>query len=109
MIDWTRVDELRAEIGEDDFMEVVELFIEEVDEVIDRLSTAPEPATFSDDFHFLKGSALNLGFAAFAELCAGIEKATAADQGASVDLEGAIASYQASRTAFSEGLAALAA
>lgn len=35
MIDWTRVDELRDEIGTDCFDEVVELFIEEVETEID--------------------------------------------------------------------------
>ena len=41
MIDWTRVDELRNEVGNDDFLEVAELFLEEVDEVISRLTDAP--------------------------------------------------------------------
>ena len=31
MIDWTKVTELREEIGDEDFQEVVELFLEEVD------------------------------------------------------------------------------
>ena len=34
MIDWARVSELRDEVGEGDFDEVVELFLEEVDEAI---------------------------------------------------------------------------
>ena len=33
MIDWKRVRELRDEIGEEDFSEVVDLFLEEVEEV----------------------------------------------------------------------------
>ena len=39
MIDWTRVSELRDEVGAEDFDEVVELFLEEVDEAIKILRT----------------------------------------------------------------------
>ena len=42
MIDWSRVSELREEVGEEDFAEVVELFLDEVDGVIGTL--APETA-----------------------------------------------------------------
>ena len=68
MIDWERVADLRSEVGEDDFFEVVDMFLEEVEEVIDRLTSSPEPARFEDDLHFLKGSALNLGFRHFSAL-----------------------------------------
>jgi histidine phosphotransfer protein HptB len=37
MIDWQRVAELKSEVGEEAFAEVVEIFLEEVDEV-DRAS-----------------------------------------------------------------------
>ena len=37
MIDWARVSELRDEVGAEDFDEVVELFLEEVDEAIAAL------------------------------------------------------------------------
>ena len=36
MIDWSRVNELRDEVGAEDFEEVVELFLEEVEEVIEE-------------------------------------------------------------------------
>ncbi len=64
MIRWERVNELRDEVGADDFKEVVDLFLEEVEEVIERLRDSPDPTRFEEDFHFLKGSALNLGFGA---------------------------------------------
>ena len=35
MISWERVNELRDEVGQEDFLEVVEIFLEEVDEVED--------------------------------------------------------------------------
>ena len=36
MIDWTRVASLKAEIGDEDFDEIVPLFIEEVSEITER-------------------------------------------------------------------------
>lgn len=69
MIDWQRVNELRTEVGEDDFPEIVTVFLEEVDEVIDRLSTSGAVSAAPDDMHFLKGSARTLGFSEMAELC----------------------------------------
>ncbi|WP_172327722.1 Hpt domain-containing protein [Mangrovicoccus sp. HB161399] len=67
MLDWTRIEELRDEVGADAFAEVVELFLEEVGGVLDRLD--PGSATLEEDLHFLKGAALNLGFAKLAGLC----------------------------------------
>lgn len=43
MIDWERVADLRSEIGDDGFDEVIALFLEETDEVIARLSARPDP------------------------------------------------------------------
>ncbi len=65
-VDWHRVDDLASEIGDDAVVEVVGMFLEETDAVIARLANAPPTA---DDFHFLKGSALNLGLTDFAALC----------------------------------------
>ena len=68
MIDWNRVSELRYEVGEEEFNEVVELFLDEVREVLDRLSIA-RSADLAGEMHFLKGSALNVGLAEFGALC----------------------------------------
>ena len=100
MIDWDRVAELRDEVGSEDFAEVVELFLEEVEDVLRRLRDAPNPASYEEDFHFLKGSALNLGFAKFGSLCFANEKAAAAGQNADVDVSEALDSYEASKRAF---------
>ncbi len=69
MIDWSRVDELRSEVGEEDFAEVLEIFFEEIEEVITDLRTGPTGRDFQSVFHFLKGSAMNLGFQELAQLC----------------------------------------
>jgi histidine phosphotransfer protein HptB len=100
MIDWERVADLRAEVGEDDFNEVVELFLEEVEEVIDRLETSPVAAKFEEDLHFLKGSALNLGFRHFSSLCQIGEKQAANGRGDLVDIPAVLASYRESRVVF---------
>ena len=102
MIDWTRVEELRAEIGCEDFAEVVELFLDEVDGIVARLQRAPDPARYEDDLHFLKGSAWNLGFRAFGALCQDGERRSAAGNATSVDIGAIVASYLASRAVFLE-------
>jgi len=104
MIDWHRVIELRDEVGAEDFPEVVELFLEEVDEVIARLKTAANADTVEADLHFLKGSALNLGFSAFGEACSRGERMAADGRGADVDVGGVVACYEASLSEFNTRL-----
>ena len=69
MINWARVVELREEIGAEDFDEVVELFLCEVEERVEHLDSEEPLSEIEEDLHFLKGSALNLGFTSFANLC----------------------------------------
>ncbi len=68
MIDWDRLIDLRNDIGAESFTEVAALFVAELQETLDRLLGAPETANASD-FHFLRGSAANLGFVAMADAC----------------------------------------
>lgn len=103
MIEWDHVAELRAEIGDEGFCEVVDLFLEEVELVIDRLQTAPEPARFEQDLHFLKGSAWNLGFAEFGALCMAGEKMAGDGEPNCVNIGKIVGSYRASRMAFMAG------
>ncbi len=105
MIDWTRVTALRDEIGADDFEEVVELFVEEVDALVARLRRDGKTHALEEDMHFLKGSALNLGFATLSELCEAGEYAAARGAGADVDLDAVLESYDASRAEFLRDLA----
>ncbi len=71
-VDWSRLDELRADIGEEDFADVATLFVAELQETLDRLTSATAIAA---DFHFLRGSAANLGFDALVAACATAEAA----------------------------------
>lgn len=103
MINWDRVNELRHEIGQEDFQEVAEMFLEEVNEVIVRLQTAPNIATYEEDMHFLKGSALNLGFSAFSDLCESGEKSAASGQEKTLCLDQIFKTYDASKAVFKDG------
>lgn len=100
MLDWGRIEDLREEVGEEDFLEVVELFLDEVDGVIDGLRTANGPDALAADLHFLKGSALNLGFDAVAELCTTGHRALTSYPGAEVDLAEIRRVYAQSKEAF---------
>ena len=96
MIDWVRVRELRDEVGAADFDDIVALFLEEVESTLDALAEGP-PAP--EDLHFLKGSALNLGFHEMASLCASDARPDPPDKAALA------AVFAESRRQFVDGLA----
>jgi len=103
MIDWSRVASLRDEVGADDFQEVVSLFLEEADAAVSDLGTAG-PDMLEAQLHFLKGSALSLGFTDFARLCEEGERAAGAGTPDSVELSALLDCYAGSRRAFVEGV-----
>ncbi|MEM9844848.1 MAG: Hpt domain-containing protein [Pseudomonadota bacterium] len=100
MINWSRVAELRDEIGAEDFGDVVDLFLEEVDEEIANLSGPVAAEGLEARLHFLKGSALNLGFDAFSDLCRDGEQRAAGGEGGAVDLVAICDTYARSKTRF---------
>lgn len=100
MIDWGRVETLRSEVGAEDFCEVVDLFLEEVEEIVDRLAVRPDPALYEEDLHFLKGSALNLGFQRLGTLCQQGETRAVAHDADAVDIGAILDCYRASRAEF---------
>ena len=106
MIDWSRVEELQSEIGAEDFAEVVELFLDEVEEVIERLRASPDTSRLEEDLHFLKGSALNLGFRAFSVLCQNGETASAAGDASAVELGPILDCFDDSKVEFTGKLEA---
>ncbi|WP_296765962.1 Hpt domain-containing protein [Sediminimonas sp.] len=106
MIDWDRIAELRDEIGVEDFNDVVALFIDEVTEVVEALRADPAPGKLECQLHFLKGSAMNLGFARFAAICQAGEQDAAADRAEQVDVAAILACYDESKAAFLTGLQA---
>ena len=102
MIDWSRVTDLRDEIGNDDFDEVVALFQEEADEVVQNLPACADAKALESALHFLKGASLNLGFADLAQLCQEGERLSAAGL-CGVDTCRVTACYHASKSAFETG------
>jgi HPt (histidine-containing phosphotransfer) domain-containing protein len=98
LIDWGKVRELRDEVGDEDFDEVVELFLEEVEETLGQLGGIGR--CVEHDLHFLKGSALNLGFAHFSGLCQQGETAAADGRAGEVDLVAVREAYVSSKQAF---------
>ncbi|WP_432448517.1 Hpt domain-containing protein [Aliiroseovarius marinus] len=103
MISWARVNELKDEIGEEDFAEVAEMFLEEVEEVIAKLRSAPVEQELEQDLHFLKSSALNLGFDAMSKLCGDGETKAAQGAYSAISLPGLFETYEASKHAFAQG------
>ena len=102
MISWERVNELRDEIGEDDFAEVADMFLEEVEEVIGRLKSDPEPTSLEEELHSLKGSALNLGFKALSKLCQDGERQAASGNFAAISLPDVFETYEKSKIVFTK-------
>lgn len=95
MIDRDRLEELRQEIGEEDFSEVADSLA--------TLCAATGPLG-PDVFHGLRGSALNLGFTDFATACTEAEKR--ANAGQSVDVAHLDRLYRDSVKAFETDLSA---
>lgn len=109
MIDHARIRDLKIEIGDDDFLEVVELFLEEADEAISQLSEPIDLSAVEARLHFLKGSALNLGLTVLAALCQIGEKSAAAGNASLVDLAAVADVYSSSKAALIASLSQTAA
>ena len=97
LIDWTKVLELREDVGPEGFAEVVELFLEEVETALQTIGMAED---LEAALHFVKGCALNIGFASFAHAAASGESLAARGLPDKVDLTGLADTYRASRDLF---------
>ena len=104
MIDWKRVKELREEIGDNDFAAVADMFLEEADQTVAKLTLDLAAEEIEALLHFLKGSALNLGLSDLASICENGERMAAAGRGAQVDLSKVVTTYLASKAFFANGL-----
>ncbi|MBV1863728.1 MAG: Hpt domain-containing protein [Rhodobacteraceae bacterium] len=102
MIDWVQIRQLEEDIGEEDFGDIVSLFLEEVDEVVAQLSENPPDTSdkLAPKLHFLKGSAYNLGFKAFGDYCSEGEKLSLEGKGEDVEIAKIITLYTDSKDAF---------
>jgi HPt (histidine-containing phosphotransfer) domain-containing protein len=100
MIDWGQVKSLRNDVGHDEFDEIIELFLDEVEEVVTKLREAPNLKELENDLHSLKGSALNLGFTTFSQFCLQGERLSAAGKAEEVDLTQIITCFNESKSVF---------
>lgn len=107
-MDWDRIRDLRADVGEDDLGGIIALFLEETDAVVAQLAAYRSAGELRSDLHFLKGSALNIGMASFAQACQAAEEQLSCDNG-SVDIDLILGLYVQSREALVSGLTKLAA
>ncbi len=96
MINEARIRELTEEVGEDDLVEVIELFCEEVEEVLNALD-ATTAAEMPSRLHFLKGSALNLGLDYVSELCRIEETKLKTDPASQADIAAIRSAYATSK------------
>jgi hypothetical protein len=66
MLDLSRIDELRSEIGAEDLGLIIDVYLSEAEEVLDAIQCDTDPGERSRSLHFLRSGALNLGLSAFA-------------------------------------------
>jgi HPt (histidine-containing phosphotransfer) domain-containing protein len=97
MIDWDKVQELAEDVGRDGFDDVLDLFLQEVETALQTIAMADD---LEAALHFLKGCALNLGFADFARLCAKGETLAARGRPDEVDFTALTRAYVESRDIF---------
>jgi HPt (histidine-containing phosphotransfer) domain-containing protein len=100
VIDWDRVAELRDEVGLQAFGEVVELYFLEVEEVLGRLRDAPRRSALESDLHFVKSSAITLGFSRLGQICQSGERMAARAEFDGIDIAAVLAAYDASKAEF---------
>lgn len=106
LVDWTRLAALREDIGEGCFAEIATMFVDEIQETLNRLTAAPDTATAAD-FHFLRGSAANMGLVEMALACERAEAECTA--GRPADLGAVDGSFRRSLAELGQTLPALAA
>ncbi|RRH78018.1 Hpt domain-containing protein [Falsigemmobacter faecalis] len=69
MLNLRQLNDLRADVGDEGFADLIVLFLEETDGVISRMIDKGPEKDPAADYHFLKGAARNLGLDGFSALC----------------------------------------
>lgn len=96
MIDWTRVTDLHAEIGEDGFNEIIDMFLMEMNNIVAQLQDGSNPQRIEVNLHALRGGLLNLGFTHVSTLCQQGEVMAAKGFADQVDTASIVQGYDAS-------------
>jgi len=98
MINKDRIEELREEVGEDELDEVIELFCEEVEDVLRDLRNVSQ-TEIAAQLHFLKGSAANIGLDGVSDICRQQESLLSESPNAALDISAIISTYEAEKLA----------
>lgn len=69
MLNLRQLHDLKSDVGDEGFAELILLFLEETDDVIARITAAGHGTDPAADYHFLRGAARNLGLDDFSQLC----------------------------------------
>ena len=101
MIDWTRIDELKEELGEEDFAEVFDIFLDEVQESVDSLEGVAQGAPLAAILHSVKGNAVTVGFVELAKLAG--EGEQRAERNETVDTRPISTMHVSSKAAYAAG------
>ncbi len=96
MIDWDRVFQLQQEVGEEDFMDLVDIFLEDAGDAIKKLQPHSDEKGLEASLHYLKGCALNLGLKDLADLCQVGEALARQGKGGDVDIAPIVSCYEKS-------------
>lgn len=67
MIDWSRVIELRDQLGPDDLAPIIDMILTEIEAHLSALDA--RALHLAEDLHLLRGLAANLGFVDFCAQC----------------------------------------
>jgi HPt (histidine-containing phosphotransfer) domain-containing protein len=99
LIDWPHLKELKTELGESVFCDVVMLFLDDVGVGINGLARHQDASDLQAQLHSLKGNALSLGFTNLAQQCAKSEELAVKGQHCQKELNKLSACFDESKTA----------
>jgi HPt (histidine-containing phosphotransfer) domain-containing protein len=97
MLNLKQLKDLKSDVGDEGFADLIKLFIEETDDAILRMTNGGPSKDPAADFHFLKGAARNLGLDAFSAICHQAEMSAAQGLPLAISPEGLDAAWQDSR------------
>ncbi len=82
MIDQTRIDELRTEIGDEDLHLIITVYVEEARATLEQISGGLSQEEHRRAVHFLRSGALNLGLRGMSTVAGELEADLMADPAA---------------------------
>lgn len=103
MIDWGRVAAVRHEVGEVEFLPIIELFLDEIEGAIMAIAVG-DAASLRRSLQFMKGCALNIGLTALCQTCDAWETMVIEGRGSALQIDSLMESYALSKQALMRDL-----